>query len=166
MANGLEIERKFLVEFPDLNKLDVKKTIGIIQTYLIRGSGNIQRRVRKITENSSISYTYTEKRFVSPVIREENESEITADEYIRLLDEADTECSPVEKTRYCFAFRDQLFELDTYPFSQDLAVMELELDSPEQEIYFPDNVNVLKDVSDDKRYSNAALASAGRFPKD
>ncbi len=166
MAKGLEIERKFLVEFPDLSKLDVKKTIKIIQTYLKRGSENTQRRVRKITENSRISYTYTEKKFVSPVIREEDESEITAGEYVRFLEEADAECTPVEKTRYCFNFRNQLFELDTYPFSHSLAVMELELGFPEQEIYFPDYVNVLKDVSDDKRYSNAALASTGAFPEE
>ena len=44
--------------------------------------------------------------------------------------------------------------------------MELEMKSPDQLIDFPDNVRVLKDVSADKRYSNAALASAGRFPAD
>jgi len=42
--------------------------------------------------------------------------------------------------------------------------MELELRSPDQKIDFPDNVHVLGDVSSDKRYSNASLASAGRFP--
>jgi len=42
--------------------------------------------------------------------------------------------------------------------------MELELRSPDQKIDFPDNVHVLGDVSDDKRYSNASLASAGAFP--
>ena len=63
-------------------------------------------------------------------------------------------------------YHDQLFELDTYPFSDSLAIMELEMESPEQLIDFPDNVRVIKDVSADKRYSNSALASAGRFPAD
>ena len=43
--------------------------------------------------------------------------------------------------------------------------MELELGSPEQVIDFPANVRVLKDVSADAAYSNANLASAGRFPE-
>lgn len=166
MSKGLEIERKFLVDLPDLNKLDVKRKIEIIQTYLKRGNNNSQRRVRKIIENGSISYTYTEKVFVSPVIREENEFEITADEYSRLLEQSDEKCDPVEKIRYCFNYRDQIFELDVYPFSHDFAIMELELDFPEQKIYFPECVNVLKDVSDDKRYSNASLASASSFPEE
>ena len=43
--------------------------------------------------------------------------------------------------------------------------MELELRSPEQKIDFPDNVRVIRDVSSDKKYSNAALATAGAFPE-
>lgn len=100
------------------------------------------------------------------LFREENEYEITADEYVRLLEQLDESCTPVEKTRYCFNYSDQLFELDVYPFSHDLAIMELELDFPEQKIYFPECVNVLKDVSDDKRYSNASLALAASFPTE
>lgn len=69
MAKGLEIERKFLVDLPDLNKLDIERKIEIKQTYLKRGNNDSQRRVRKITENDRISYTYTEKVFVSPVIQ-------------------------------------------------------------------------------------------------
>lgn len=166
MAKDLEIERKFLVVLPDLNKLDVKRKIEIMQTYLKRGSNDSQRRVRKIIENGSVFYTYTEKVFVSPVVREENESEITADEYVRLLEQSDKSCALVEKIRYCFNYSDQLFELDVYPFSNDYAIMELELDFPEQKIYFPECVNVLKDVSDDKRYSNASLALAASFPEE
>ena len=70
----------------------------------------------------------------------------------------------MKKTRFCFNYKNQLFELDTYPFSRELAVMELELDSPEQVIDFPGSVRVIKDVTADRRYSNAALAAAGMFP--
>lgn len=164
MAKGLEIERKFLVEFPDIGCLDVKRKIGITQTYLSRGENNSQRRVRKISENGAVSYTYTEKVFLSPLTREENEFEISEQEYRKLLEQTDKSCAPVEKVRYCFDYHSQLFELDTYPFSKELAIMELELDSAEQKIELPDNVRVLKDVSADKAYSNAALSTAGAFP--
>ena len=163
---GYEIERKFLVEFPDVEKLDFKKRIGITQTYLKNGEHDSQRRVRRIDVNGNISYTYTEKIFITPVTREENEKEISSEDYDRLLKEAKKEFKPVEKVRYAFDYHGQLFELDTYPFSDELAIMELELSNAEQIIDFPDNVRVIKDVSADKRYSNSALATAGRFPAD
>lgn len=165
MSKGLEIERKFLVELPDIHELDVRRTIGITQTYLTRGENDSQRRVRRINENGAVRYTYTEKVFISAVTREENEFEISEKEYRRLLGQTDRKLVPVEKVRYCFDYHGQLFELDTYPFSHSLAIMELELRTPEQVIDFPENVHVLRDVSADKRYSNAALATAGSFPE-
>ena len=69
MGKVYEIERKFLVEFPDVEKLDVRKRIGITQTYLTDGERNSQRRVRRLDENGEISYTYTEKVFLTPVTR-------------------------------------------------------------------------------------------------
>ena len=65
MAKGLEIERKFLVEFPDIQKLDVRRQISMIQTYLHRGKNNSQRRVRRLEENGTVYYTYTEKIFLT-----------------------------------------------------------------------------------------------------
>ena len=103
--------------------------------------------------------------FISAITREENEYEISREEYDRLLGQSDKSVRPVEKVRYCFDYHDQLFELDTYPFSDKLAIMELELGSPEQKIDFPDNVRVLREVSADHRYSNSALAAAGAFPE-
>ena len=165
MSKSYEIERKFLVEFPDVSALDVKRRIGIVQTYLKSGQNGSQRRVRSVDEDGNIKYTYTEKIFHTHVTREENEFEISAEEYQSLLSGARRDCPPVEKVRYCFDYHDQLFELDTYPFSDKLAIMELELSSPEQKIDFPDNVKVIMEVSDDIRYSNAALAKAGAFPE-
>ncbi len=165
MSKSYEIERKFLVEFPDVSELDVKRRIGIVQTYLKSGENGSQRRVRSVDENGSVKYTYTEKIFLTHVTREENEYEISAEEYRSLLRQNRRDCPPVEKVRYCFDYHDQLFELDTYPFSDKLAIMELELGSPEQKIDFPENVKVLREVSDDIRYSNSALARAGAFPE-
>lgn len=165
MGKNYEIERKFLVEFPDVSELDVKRRTGIVQTYLKSGENGSQRRVRAVDENGSVRYTYTEKVFLTRITREENEYEISGDEYRRLLTQKRTDCPAVNKVRYCFDYHGQLFELDTYPFSDRLAIMELELASPDQVIDFPDNVKVLKDVSEDARYSNAALAAAEAFPE-
>ena len=163
---NLEIERKYLVRFPDTSALDVKRRIDIVQTYLSDGENGSQRRVRSITENGRLSYTYTEKIFRSAMVRDEDERSITQDEYETLLKEKKPELAPVVKTRFCFEFRKQLFELDTYSFSRELAIMELELSDPEQTVYLPDNVEVIREVTGEREYSNSALANAGSFPAD
>ncbi len=164
MAENLEIERKFLVKIPDLSNLNVKRKINILQTYLQNGNNGSQRRVRRITENDSIRYFYTEKIFYSAVIRQEMESEISEDKYSRLISEKRADCVPIEKCRVCFDYRNQLFEMDIYPFSDKLAIMELELENSEQNIFFPEYVDVVKEVTGIEEYSNASLANAGKFP--
>lgn len=164
MIKGYEIERKFLVKFPDISKLNLKNKVEIYQTYLKNEENETQRRVRKIAYNDAIKYTYTEKLFITSVTRREMEYEILETEYLRLLTQARDDCAPIDKIRYYFEFKNQVFELDTYPFSTDLAIMEIELDNPEQKIEFPDNVSIIKEVTGDSSYSNAELATAGAFP--
>lgn len=166
MSKQMEIERKFLIEMPELNNLDIKKDMEIIQIYLTNGKHDSQRRVRKITEENTDKYIYTEKVFVSPTQRIENESEISEQEYNKALNDARKDCAPVAKRRICFNYSEQFFEMDIYPFSSELAILELELENLTQEIYFPYYIRVIKEVSDDKRYSNAELATAGAFPSD
>lgn len=165
MIKGYEIERKFLVSMPDLQTLDIKKKLDITQIYLNNGENNAQRRVRCISENENIRYIYTEKLFLTPVTRKEMEYEIDRHEYDRLITQAREDYSPINKTRYCFDYCNQLFELDIYPFSESLAVMELELDSEEQEIIFPGNIDIITEITGNPAYSNAALATAGAFPE-
>lgn len=166
MSVNMEIERKFLVNMPDIEFLDVKKYLDILQTYLENGPEGSQRRVRKITENDSESFFYTEKIFYSAVSRKETEYEISSQEYSDLLSEAKADCVPISKTRICFNYKDQLFELDIYPFSDKLAILELELDEPEQKIDFPPYINVIKEVTGIDTYSNAALGKANSFPTE
>ena len=135
MAENLEIERKFLVEYPDCDKLNAVRQIEILQTYLENGSGGSQRRVRKITENGTDVYFYTEKEFITAVTRKENEYEISAENYAELLKEKKADCVPVSKKRICFMYKKQLFELDLYPFSDEFAILELELDCPNRKYF-------------------------------
>lgn len=166
MSEKIEIERKFLIGIPDIQMLSVKKEMDIIQTYLSSGKNNSQRRVRKIKENNSEKYFYTEKIFISPVVRDEKESEITRQKYDELIKDRRTDCASVIKKRICFDYMKQFFEMDIYPFSSEVAILELELENQSQEIFFPHCINVIKEVSGDNRYSNASLATAGAFPSE
>lgn len=90
--------------------------------------------------------------------REEDEHEISAAEYAELLKRADAGRKPVHKMRYCLDYMEQLFEIDVYPFWTDRAIMEIELDSEEREVMLPPFIEVIKEVTGDGRYTNAAIA--------
>ncbi|MDE6783920.1 MAG: hypothetical protein K2J26_00875, partial [Ruminococcus sp.] len=109
-------------------------------------------------------YIYTEKIFYTAVTRRELEYEITPAEYKSLI--SDSGSDSLLKKRICFEYRNQLFELDIYPFSEKFAILELELESPEQEIFFPDYIDVIKEVTGDKRYSNRVLGTSSMFPEE
>ena len=51
-------------------------------------------------------------------------------------------------------------ELDVYPFWKDKAVLEIELESEEDEYFIPEEITVIEDVSNDSKYKNAQLAAA------
>lgn len=163
--SGFEIERKFLIQrvkeiIPDETRWD------IVQTYLTKNSPEIQRRVRKITENECmISYFYTEKKFLSSGVREENECEISEKEYNSLLREADKNLRDVIKTRRIFPYDGLKLEMDEYPFSEKCATVEAEIENITDKINFPDFIHVIKEVTGDSRYSNASLALNQCFPE-
>ena len=79
--NGFEIERKFLIKYPDINKLldnPLCRVLKMEQFYL-QGGG----RVRKIEENGKITYIKTVKKHITDIKREEKEWEIEEEEYIK-----------------------------------------------------------------------------------
>lgn len=162
----LEIERKFLIrQTAELFDKCSEKT-DIVQTYLVKTDPSIQRRVRSMTAKGCAKYFYTEKRFLSASTREENEREISREEYEVLRSEADPDLVPIIKTRHILNYNSQRFEIDSYPFSDEFASMELELSDEKQEIYFPPFAEIIREVTGDKRYSNASLAKNGCFPDE
>ncbi|MCI7767450.1 MAG: hypothetical protein MSJ26_05650 [Oscillospiraceae bacterium] len=161
----LEIERKFLIRRTPALFAECTEKTEIEQIYLKKKTPDIQRRVRRMTTNGNAKYYYTEKRFLSAAVREENEREITPEEYEKLRIEADSALVPILKTRYILIYSSQRFEIDTYPFSSEYASMELELADESQEIILPPYAEIIKEVTGDKRYSNAALAKNNCFPE-
>ena len=156
----LEIERKFLIEYPDLNWLESLpncRKVDIIQTYLTAEPGD-ELRVRQRGENGSYVYFKTRKRKVSKTARVEIEERLSQNEYLRLLMDADPAKRPIRKTRYCLTYDNQYFEVDVYPFWNDQAIVEIELRSENTPIRFPKELKILREVTDDDRYKNAALA--------
>lgn len=155
-----EIERKFLIEYPDLAWLEAQpncQRVEIIQTYLHAPDGS-ETRVRQRGCNGHYVYFKTTKRKVSETKRVEVERRLSKDEYLRLLMDSDTERRQIRKDRYCLLYENQYFEIDVYPFWQDKAIVELEFSEETGEIRFPEQIKVIREVTEDASYKNAALA--------
>lgn len=153
-----EIERKFLIKYPNISWLEKNcKKLEIIQTYL-NSNEDEEIRVRQRGDNGNYIYTQTIKRNISDVKRIEIEKRLSKDEYLDLLMNADTSKHPIRKTRYCLVYKNQYFEIDIYPFWKDKAITEIELNSENQEFEIPKQLEVIKEVTNDKKYKNSELA--------
>lgn len=156
----LEIERKFLIDYPDhawLAAWPSGRKAEIVQTYLTAQPGE-EVRIRQRTEDGLTRYYHTTKRNVSAAVREEIERTITLEEYNTFLSQADPAKAPLTKTRWFLPYRDQLLEIDLYPFWQDQAILEIELENENTPISFPPQIKLRKEVTGDDAYKNAALA--------
>ena len=65
---------------------------------------------------------------------------------------------PIRKDRYCLMYENQYFEIDIYPFWNDKAIVEIEIREEDQKIAFPKGFKIIREVTDDEAYKNAALA--------
>ncbi len=165
----MEIERKYLIAYPDMVKLALIphcEATQIEQTYLTDDGCGMCRRVRKRgNPQRGWQYTLTKKKTVGFGERIELEEELSHEQYQALLKESAPDKQTVRKVRYCFPFRKQLFELDVYAFSDRFATLEIELPSIDTPVLLPSFVQVIEDVTGDERYSNYALSEHLAFPE-
>jgi len=159
-AEPLEIERKFLIRRPaeELLAAHSEKRLQLRQIYLKKDEKGESRRIRESRDGDKVTYTYTEKERLSDVTRIEREREITAEDFAALLKEADSDRRPIEKERCCVALGERTLELDIFPFWSRQAFCEVEMESEDEELNLPDWIEVIREVSADKRYTNSALA--------
>ncbi len=161
-----EIERKFLIKKPTLEEIEklgcISKT-NIIQTYLKSDNPKIERRVRQRgTKQNGFNFYYTEKMEIKDGERIENESKITPTEYINYLTEADILLHQISKVRRCFIYDKKYYEMDFYPFSDEYAILEIELNDINEPINLPP-LTIVKEVTNDKSFKNYSLAKTLSF---
>ena len=94
----------------------------------------------------------------------EEEGEISAIEYEGLLSLIKEGTRPILKKRHTFVYKQQVFEIDVYPEWQKSAIMETELPSREADPEIPEFIEILREVTGDKSYSNASMSRA--FPAE
>ena len=90
--------------------------------------------------------------------RYEIEEKITKDRYLDLLMRADTTKNMIRKTRYCFVYENQYFEMDIYPFSDSKAILEIELTDKNDKVVIPNEISVIRDLTEDDNFKNSSIA--------
>lgn len=157
----MEIERKYLIARPHqkaLEQLPNCERLDIVQTYLKSEDPAEERRIRQRGCNGNYIYFMTRKKKAKGIGRVEIEERLSQEEYISLLVEADPAYRPIHKERYCLSENGLYYEIDIYPEWKDKAIMEIELHSEDQEVVFPEEIDVIREVTGDPAYSNHELA--------
>lgn len=162
-AAPLEIERKFLIRYPDLAALRAMpgyRVLQIEQTYLASGEDFPGGRVRRITAADGVRYVYTYKVRLSGMTRREYERDITAEEYAALLPHRTPRTVTILKDRHVFAYAGLIYELDVYDFWDDRATLEAEVPDEGTPIPIPPCVSLIREVTHDRSYNNSSLAAS------
>ena len=111
-------DKKYLVDIPDNLEEFAKQNNCIIQTieqiYLKPDNNNMERRIRKIGDESSVAYYFTEKE-IKDGETFVHERIIDKEQYNLLALQADTNKKTINKTRLSFFYDNQYFALDVFP---------------------------------------------------
>lgn len=152
-----EIERKFLLKrMPQLLPENMREIL-IVQDYLKVAGTSARVRVELI--NSVPRYTYNEKQFVSAGHYKELEEEISLERYQELLASyVDPENRTIVKQRIAFHWCGQRFELDQFLVPIGVCLLEIELPSMDTPIKLPDFLEIEREVTTERNWTNKALA--------
>jgi len=161
-GNGLEIERKYLLAgVPSEAALSAlgARPVRIEQVYL-RAEDDWVRRVRRIDGSGTVRHVLTRKRELSGIVRQELETDLTAEEYGRLLADADPARRAIRKTRHVIPYGNWTLELDVFSEPPGLALLEVELDDETEVPELPPSIAALlvREVSTEGAYLNYNLA--------
>lgn len=167
----VEIERKFLMDTLALQEIGRRdfptQGVDIRQVYLTEGENGAERRLRaRMQQGGNLAdrgttYSYTEKRFISDLVRNESSRLIDLREYVALeRDERDKSRAIIKKTRFNFVDGYTYFHLDVFSSVLDLVLMEVEFTDESDELILPDYLErlVISEVTDNSNFKNANIA--------
>lgn len=160
----VEIERKYIIRIPDLSRLAEEPEYtesDIVQLYLSSEAG-ATHRIRSRSYGEKTVYTETKKTRIDKMSAYEEEREISFEEFSALSENIDKATRPITKKRVTFIYLGTTVEIDIYPDWKYTAILETELESREESRSLPEYIEIVREVTGDFRYSNAAMSSS--FP--
>lgn len=162
----LEIERKVLIDAPDLAALEAaaRSVSDIVQTYLVPDGWDAERVRHRLVRDASgerLQLTYTRKRARGHGVVEEDEHEVDEATYTELLGRTDHGRVPIVKSRYVVPWNGLELEIDRFSSPRELWLLEVELDDADRlhdDLDLPAWIPVVREVTGDPAYTNAAIA--------
>lgn len=158
-AINLEIERKFLLKRLPEKLLEKRKheKLNIVQFYFF--IGGIWQRFRVLKNGKNTKYIHTIKKSLSPGVYEENEKEVTKEEFDILYNKHKNKCRVIEKTRFVIKHKGLKFEIDKYE-DLSLVILEVELPKLSFKFDFPNNLaeEIVMEATGIKQFSNFSLS--------
>ena len=163
---SIRYQKKYLI---DLNNQvyqflkDIKaNAIDIEQTYLQSEQEYYERRLRKRTLNEESTYYLTvQKKVGQGLSKIVTDKKLTEKEYLRLLDYPIA--GVITKKRYTFIYQKQYFKLDI--INNELALLEVNPISTKSQITLPAELNIIREVTEERDYDNVTLASKHHYEK-
>jgi len=147
---GVEIERKFLVNLPEWDRLNKPKGIAFRQGYMVREKEKTVR-IRIADDHAFITIKGESAGFS----RSEYENTIPTKDAEELLISFCKEV--IVKTRYCIDHAGKTWEVDVFAGDNDgLIVAEIELESEHEQFDLP--AWIAQEVTGDNRYYNSNLS--------
>ena len=166
MATPIEIERKYVIRMPDIDILKHRAdyTVSEIRQTYLESEPDVTHRVRMRVYGDKVVFTETRKIRIDKISSHEDEREIDECTYKEFLTRIKKGTRTLTKTRHTFCALTGTFEVDIYPEWQRSCILEIELPSRETEVEIPSFISVIKEVSGDKKYTNASMSK--EFPKE
>ncbi len=161
----IDIQKRFLVNYIDVSSIpkDVKYSVTEIrQDYLGCNTQDCTKMLRSSNIAGGYSYSIIEKHDVSASKSYRKERIISFDEYMNLMNQKDNSLSTIYKRRICFAYKSQYFSLDLFANNTQVALLQVSMTNESVgDVYVPEFLDVIRDVTKDMHYRNYAIARSG-----
>jgi CYTH domain-containing protein/predicted ATPase len=159
----VEKERKFLVSFKHKDLPSHTQPIDIEQFYPISDKRGVVLRFRKRGQDGFYTYFRTTKRPCGRGKNFEVQDFMSEQEYNLGLQFKRPDTAIVQKTRSCFVYQSQRFELDEFKATRAIpsnGLLEIEITDPKKKIHFPPWMWDVVEVTGDSTFSNFGIAQA------
>jgi len=158
--------KKFLLALDSKSYHDIKvpKSIKkeffqLDETYLLAISDEGTSLVRKIGKNDSFIYSH-EVRYVQNGEKISKKKQITAREYIELLDVKDPNKKQVRKIRQCFIYERQYFMVESFTnVDGSPSILRIETTGDGKKLSIPPFLKIVREVTDNPFYNTKQMAT-------
>jgi CYTH domain-containing protein len=151
-------EGRFIINEPT----DLKReTFEVEEVFLVCRKDELESKIRSRGKEDSYTYILETRSIVKgqEIIKKR---QISAREFIQLLDQKDVNKKPVDKIRHCFIYKNQNFVVDVFKNIVGCpTILRIETDNKNEEVSIPPFVKICREVTGEQTYTTYAMSNSG-----